>query len=393
MPLYSAARRRIAPFVFHSALLIVSAAVWPAKAAQVRVSNEQVAVTNSSGPITVGGVVGQADSARPPRIHFLFLAVDKVSNLAVWNSFFKDAPKEQYRAYVHCKLESCKDQVKGSMLEAVTTVPSSYCTDLVSPMNQLISAALMSDGAPNRADKFAFVSESTLPAKPFSVMYSTLTFRSGSDFCVFPAAEWAVVVDKDNHLEVLPKVHQWITLERGHAEVLLADWNHGKMRDLMSRFHLNDDTYGLANQSFSYHGRNYGCLDEFWHFAALYGSISQVDKTQERLVQLPLFAGAPLRVSRGEGWQGECDTFVMWPQYVHTPGRNPFHAFYNTLDPKSKPHDGSSARPGWWDTISTVGLTAIRQSSFMFMRKFIDYPTLADGASFHEAYDTYVLKA
>merc|ERR1719387_663831 len=99
--------------------------------------------------------------------------MDKVSNLDVWRSFFASAPWEQYRAYVHCKLPSCVNQVSGTPLVVVPTVPSYYCTDLVSPMNQLVKVALSDgDGLPNEADKFAFVSDSTLPAKPFAYIYN-----------------------------------------------------------------------------------------------------------------------------------------------------------------------------------------------------------------------------
>ena len=49
---------------------------------------------------------------------------------------------------------------------------SYYCTDLVSPMNQLLSYALSTDlGPSNTHDKFAFISDSALPAKPFSEIY------------------------------------------------------------------------------------------------------------------------------------------------------------------------------------------------------------------------------
>jgi len=368
-------------------------ALLPASAVRVRGSLHVANVADEVGVSNVTAVDRVEEAAAPPpRVFFLFLAVDKVSNLPVWDLFFKAAPSEQYRAYVHCKLDSCKAQVQGSALQPVATVPSYYCTDLVSPMNQLIATALTSDGTPSPADKFAFVSDSTLPAKPFHVLYSTLSQRRGSDFCVFPASEWADVVGPAGQLEVVPKAHQWITLERGHAEKLLADWHQGKWHDLMSRFRMNLNAYSGSNNSFA-DQRNWGCLDEFWHMAALYGPIGQVDRAQEKVVDLPLFVGAPLRVSASPGWQGECDTFVLWSHHLHAPGNNPFLKLYSSLDPKSVPHGGNFARPGWWDTITTVGLKAIRDSSFLFVRKFIDYPTLADGPSFHEAYEALVLKA
>jgi len=325
---------------------------------------------------------------RPPRIYFMFMAVDKISNLDVWRSFFAQAPWEQYRAYIHCKYPQCAQQVQGSPLMVVQTVPSYYCTDLVSPMNQLLSYAISDSGPTNDADKFAFVSDSTLPAKPFSVMYSTFSARRGSDFCVFPSNEWADIPGPAGQ-EFAVKHHQWITLERGHAEKVLKLWSQGHMHDFMTRFQMNSQQYSWTNNSFA-DNRNFGCLDEFWHMAALYGTISH-DSSRDLSVPLSLFTGTPLLISASAGWQGECDTFVMWSKYLHILGRNPFNQLHSSLDPPSVPHGGNIARPGWWDKISTTGMRAIRDSSFLFVRKFIDKPALTDGASFHEAYARFVL--
>merc|ERR1719399_2778217 len=130
-------------------------------------------------------------------------------------NFFETAPRDQYRVLVHCKLPSCKDSLDGTILQTVPRVKSWYCTDLVSPMNQLLRAALQQKG--NSRDKFAFVSDSTLPAKPFGYLYRELIGRRGSDFCVFPSQEWASI-RAHGGIEVAPKHHQWIILDRRHAE-------------------------------------------------------------------------------------------------------------------------------------------------------------------------------
>jgi len=329
---------------------------------------------------------------RQPRVYFLFLAVDKVSNLDVWRAFFANAPAEQYRAFIHCKFPACNQFVAGSPLVAVPTVPSYYCTDLVSPMNQLLATALATDAAmPNPQDKFAFVSDSTLPAKPFSQIYATLASRHGSDFCVFPPNEWADVPSPGG-VEIVAKHHQWVTLERAHAEKLSVDWAAGKLHNLMPHFHMNANAYTWSNNSFA-DNRNWGCLDEFWHMAALYGTMNNIDTSSERSVPLPDFVGGPLKVSPSAGWQGMCDTFVIWSKYLHALGNNPFERLHSALDHTSIPHGGNQARPGWWDTISTVGLRAIRNSEFLFVRKFIDAPRLADGGSFSQMYAQLVLAA
>jgi len=328
----------------------------------------------------------QVPASRPPRVYFLFMAVDKVSNLDVWRAFFRQVPTDRYRAFIHCKLPSCNAMVAGSPLVSVPTVPSYYCTDLVSPMNKLLAHALSVDAGPSHyADKFAFVSDSTLPAKPFSEIYATLSTRRGSDFCVFPSGEWADVPSPSGGLEIAVKHHQWITLERAHAETASALWSSGNNHDFMARFRMNLDQYTWSNNSFA-DSRNFGCLDEFWHMAALYGTFKHSDASQVQNVQLSLFTGGPLHVSHTAGWQGECDTFVIWSKYLHIVGRNPFEQLYSTLDYSSIPHGGNLARPGWWDTISSTGIKGIRKSSFLFVRKFIDNPRLADGGQFGETY-------
>jgi len=315
------------------------------------------------------------------------MAVDKMSNLDVWNAFFAKAQPSLYRALIHCKLPSCVENVKGTVFTPVPTVPSYYCTDLVSPMNQLLGHALNNDpGSENPADKFVFVSDSTLPAKSFSQVYSTLATRQGSDFCAFPANEWADVPGvQGNGLEVAVKVHQWMVLERLHAVNACIMWSQGRLHDFMGRFQMNQKAFTWTNNSYA-DNRNFGCLDEYWHMAALYGTLHHVDSSRDAVVSLQLFTNTPLHVSASAGWQGACDTFVIWSKYMHAPGNNPFAALYSALDPASIPHGGNDQRPGWWDTISSYGIHAIRNSGFLFVRKFIDKPRLASGGNFGDEY-------
>lgn len=352
----------------------------------LRGRNSTAALTNLSASAAQNRL---SSGNRPPRIYFLFMAVDKVSNLKVWDAFFSQAPTAQYRAFVHCKLPQCNQYVAGSHLIAVPTVPSYYCTDLVSPMNQLLVSALNDDpGSSNPADKFAFISDSSLPAKPFSQLYSTLALRTGSDFCAFPANEWADVPGVGG-LEMAVKVHQWITLNRKHAETASIMWAKGKLHNFMTKFQMNHQQYVWTNNSYA-DNRNFGCLDEFWHMASLYGTLSHVNSAQDAIVNLPDFTNTPLRVSSQAGWQGACDTFVVWAKYLHTPGNNPFSKMHSQLDPVSIPHGGNDQRPGWWDTISKRGIQVLKQSDFLFIRKFIDNPRVADGGDFTEEYKRIV---
>eukprot|EP00927_Polykrikos_kofoidii_P064466 TRINITY_DN5969_c0_g2_i1.p1 TRINITY_DN5969_c0_g2~~TRINITY_DN5969_c0_g2_i1.p1 ORF type:complete len:472 (-),score=49.66 TRINITY_DN5969_c0_g2_i1:60-1424(-) len=316
-------------------------------------------------------------SLRPPRIYFLFLAVDKVSNLDIWRYFFGQADPNQYRAFVHCKNPSCVHQTMGSPLITVPTVPSFYCTDLVSPMNQLLSVALNSDvDFANPLDKFTFISDSTLPAKPFSHIYSTLTSRQGSDFCVFPSAEWADIPGSAG-LEIAVKHHQWITLDRNHAERASWMWAQGSMHDFMVRFHMNANGWSYGDNAFA-DGRNFGCLDEFWFMLAIFGPLTHSTVGSEQSVHLPTFTGSPLHISTESKWQGACDTFVLWSQYLHRTSNSAFDRLYMSMDPASVPYSGNAMRPGWWDRLSSAAMVAVRNSEFLFVRKFVDLPLLAD---------------
>lgn len=334
----------------------------------------------------------QTEDERGPRVYFLFLAVDKISNLDVWTAFFDSAESDQYRAFVHCKEKSCVQQMAGSPIVPVPTVASYYCTDLVSPMNQLLSYALSTDlGPTNPRDKFAFVSDSALPAKPFSEIYQVLGQREGSDFCVFPPGEWADLASDDG-LEMSVKVHQWITLTRKHATRAVDLWQKGIMRNFMSYFKMNSLAWNnMLDNNFA-DNRNWGCLDEFWYVTALYGTLKKVHTIGDQSIALPEFTGSPLRIDKAAGWQGKCDTFVIWAKYMHSLGHNEQEKLILSLDPVSVPHGGNWARPGWWDTISTQGIQAIRKSDFLFVRKFIDKPTLHGGGNFATAYSRIVVK-
>eukprot|EP00747_Dinoflagellata_sp_TGD_P185501 gnl/TRDRNA2_/TRDRNA2_42079_c0_seq1.p1 gnl/TRDRNA2_/TRDRNA2_42079_c0~~gnl/TRDRNA2_/TRDRNA2_42079_c0_seq1.p1 ORF type:complete len:455 (-),score=50.06 gnl/TRDRNA2_/TRDRNA2_42079_c0_seq1:147-1511(-) len=324
-----------------------------------------------------------------PKVYFLFLAIDKISNLNVWNSFFENAPWHKYQALVHCKVpQSCEQNLDGTVFKLVPTVESSYCTDLVSPMNRLLYHALQ-DAADG--DKFVFISDSTLPAKPFAEVYRKVTGRDGSAFCIFPSAEWADRPEQQ-HREIAAKHHQWIILDYDHAVKSEDAWRRGYYGNFMRDYQMNYKYYTRYNNSFADH-RNFGCLDEFWHMLALYGPFQASWGAQEHWQNLPDFQGSTVYVGKA-GWQGTCDTFVMWWKYLHetSSGYNPFLSFYNALDGESRPHGGNNARPGWWDTISRYGIQVIRNSDFLFVRKFIDNPMLAGGGDFHQAYTSTVLR-
>lgn len=190
-------------------------------------------------------------------------------------------------------------------------------------------------------------------------------------------------------LQMVPKTHQWVTLTRAHGEKAVKLWADGHRHDFMPSFKMNKLSWSKRNNSFG-DSRNYGCLDEFWYMLALYGPIQQVNPNVAQEVDLPDFTGGPLTVAswgEAKGWQGACDTFVLWSSYMSAGHDNPFELLYRELDPGSMPHWGNGARPGWWDAITERGMKAFRNSQFLFIRKFIDAPELRYSSStFAQAY-------
>eukprot|EP00971_Amphidinium_carterae_P261827 5193776-Amphidinium_carterae.3 len=60
------------------------------------------------------------------------------------------------------------------------------------------------------------------------------------------------------------------------------------------RKRMNSQPFTWANNTFA-DGRNYGCLDEFWHMTALYGTLGPVNAFSDASLSLDLFVGSPFR--------------------------------------------------------------------------------------------------
>merc|ERR1719375_2080081 len=85
-----------------------------------------------------------------------------------------------------CDLELARSNPLS--ITMVDSVPTYYCQDLVSAMVQLLQAAHQESRS--AGDKFVFVSESTLPLKPFPIVYHQLTTGSDSGFCIYTKNHW-----------------------------------------------------------------------------------------------------------------------------------------------------------------------------------------------------------
>mmetsp|Transcript_47602 Transcript_47602/g.86028 ORF Transcript_47602/g.86028 Transcript_47602/m.86028 type:complete len:507 (-) Transcript_47602:83-1603(-) len=321
-----------------------------------------------------------------PRLFFLFLVYAKINNEEVWDRFFDSAVQGvDYRALVHCKSESgCRKNIRSQhRFEIIPSVETTYCFNLVGGMNALLKRALSYSGhQESQFDKFIFLSDSTLPVKPFSMVKQRLIAqRESSNFCIFPRNEWAEISSKsaflpghEHAVRAAVKHHQWIILSRAHAQNVMK---HALAnRDLMRDFKLN------------HAGRNQGCLDEFWHFATLFGTVELLQR--DGPVYLQGFSGSPLLTSNYEP-QGQCDTFVQWMPRAAGVANN-LTRFAQDLqsDLGVDMSPATEGRPAKLHRFSKQSLMRFRDSWFLFARKVEDDAKIAGCGRLVDAFEKLV---
>lgn len=329
--------------------------------------------------------------AGEPRLFFLFMVYVSINNEEVWEKFFAGADNQNFHALVHCKSEaSCRENIKAQhRFEIIPTVETQYCLDLVAGMNALLRAALSGAGASqlggsNPHDKFIFVSDSTVPVKPYSMVRSQLTESTASDFCIFPRNEWAEITESFGDAaqpplrraltKVAVKHHQWVVLSRKHAQISV-DHAH-EMPDLMQKFQLN---MGF---------RNTGCLDEFWHFALLFRTI-ELNGNPET-VQFEDFGGGSISTGNYE-IQGRCDTFVHWLPRASGRDNNMTQLAQGLAsDPGTEMTPVTESRPASIRRLSKASLSRLRASPFLFARKVEDGCAFSGCSSLADAFENVV---
>lgn len=312
-------------------------------------------------------------------VYFLFMVNNALPHADVWEMFFADAPKDHWRAIVHCQdANGCK---KTGLLKAlpnfqmIRTEKSWYCHDLVTAMTHMLKSALELDAVPappGDTSKFVFISDSTLPVKPFKEVYSQLTSNGDSDFCVFPADQWASA-KIDGHAVSMVKHHQWVTLNRVHAEKMVKDWVPVDYRGVWQVPLRGGSWTGkerhLSPQHFFHPAYSNWCTDEWAFFATLFGAV----EPQNGLRSFAGLSGPPLHMwgPNSLNTQGVCRTFSFWgwdngPDFatlgsrINSDSQNSKMSCY----PKCYQH------PASFEYLSDVSLQALRQSPFLFARKF-----------------------
>mmetsp|Transcript_127335 Transcript_127335/g.396338 ORF Transcript_127335/g.396338 Transcript_127335/m.396338 type:complete len:408 (-) Transcript_127335:99-1322(-) len=353
-----------------------------------------------------------APNATGPKLFFLFMVRDKLPSEKVWLRFFGSAARgTEYEALVHCTDETgCRQNIQNqTAFRIVPTVASKWCVDLVSPMNALLSYAAHR-GTPGRLqaghphDKFIFVSDTTVPVKPFRHVQHVLGVSDGanSTFCIRPWWTWAW----HDATDVAVKHDQWLVLSREHVNKALAPKEAPReMLRLLTPLHWANVEWlarGLYNinrmilqrlMSSKYAAwlvgapHPSGCVDEYWHFATVFGYFDREKGVDG--IDVPGLSGGRITMDEvtAQRTQGRCDTYVRFPQDDQFPElTEALQESKDTIWERSK----TFKHPGRFDQLSPASLGLLRNSSFLFARKVDADTTFSGGMALDEAFDTFV---
>jgi len=343
-----------------------------------------------------------------PRLFFLFMAHDRLPNLELWDRFFKNAVRGlDYETFVHCSdLKGCLRNQPNLLqfYQPVKTVDSQWCIDLVSPMNALLSEALVGKTKGPRAgsplDKFIFVSHNTVPIKSFSYVQNKLIMKDWqkSNFCIEPWDGWAWYKGK----YVLAKHSQWLTLSRAHAEKALDlkvtpqhlfrqmapvttwgrwDWSAKllwKVRQktvALTHSPILDSILSLLMPAVR------GCADEWWHLAAVVGAFDPKQAAHTGVDIKSVQNGMlTMKDEIRHQHQGVCDTYAVITEFDRDDGIS--QILQDEEDTSTMHGTGSFLRPhihaGTFSSMSAKFLNALHKSAYLFARK-IDNSTKYDG--------------
>lgn len=314
-------------------------------------------------------------------VHFLFLANDSVAHPEVWGQFFAAAPHDSWRVWVHCKHETLcassrifKEVPEARMVPGVVT---EYCTDLVTGMVQLLRVSLLNSTS-GANEKFAFVGDTTLPVKPFPVVYGALMAHpEESDFCVHPSDRWRSANVNGTKL-LLPKHSQWVVLGRSHAEELVRRWvpvEHGNWQVPVKAGQLPEsDNRSILHWKFKGDWQAGVCTDEWALLATTFGPLQAEGPTESAERILP---GLGMLMTDSLVAQGRCRTFVLPDSH-----RNFLGALADPIleaaagDPQQvrvRGHQGELAKgthPMSFMSAGNMTLNSLRVSPFLFARKF-----------------------
>lgn len=342
------------------------------------------------GVTAAGSTPAPGPSVQPPEnqqrrgiLHFLFMLSNGLPHQEIWRRFFEDAPRGSYSVWAHCA-GSCNMQFLLEalpLLHVVPTVQSAYCADLVTPMTQLLKNALAnSPDTPGYIQKFLFVSDTTLPIKPFHRIYDYFTADDTSDMCFVNPHTWASLRVHGQSVYVV-KHSQWAALNREHAAKLSHKWQSPNLEpkdgaSLGGRWNVTvpavpevgegnetraDSEESIPRTLFAGSKKKFGCADEEAIFASLFGSFIPPEDGEK------FIPGIGNLTSSGSSAQGHCTTFVAW----EPEGNDLISAISG--DPESsieKNRTHKNAHPLFIRKLGRRSAALLRSSQYLFARKF-----------------------
>lgn len=337
-----------------------------------------LATLGAAGPLSTSAHRNES-VLEDAKLFFLFLTVGGLDHYPLWERFFADAPPSHYRVLMHCKFQACRVKNTASFrtvnVTMVDQVPSSYCGDLVSPMVELLRVA--TSESKSAQDRFIFVSESTLPVKPFSTIYNALAAEQGSDFCIAPPGEWRKVAPH----EYVVKHSQWSVLNNDHARALTRRWMRMRNNEFPGIAPFQwwvPDASGPAGENVTFHllpARNPTdlCADEWAPFASAFGSVLDQGKDFAQLPGLAPSGQLDLRGLRedypSQRVQGTCHTFAFW-RHMNDDSNVSEELTSDAGTVFSCNPKCESSHPAEIMRLSSKGAATLRQSRFLFARKF-----------------------
>lgn len=354
----------------------------PPQSDQLFLRRDKESGGNSSSDASSSDVATETQEVAPKAVvHFLFLVNNSVQHVRLWRRFFSKAPPGTWKVWVHCNDEDACERhnvFAGLGAEKVPSVPTRYCTDLVSAPVAMLRQALDAKVVPaGTLEKFALVSESTLPVKPFSEVYKALTEDNNSDLCIAPANEWRGA-HVDGIKVLLVKHSQWFVLNREHAQVLVKEWKPPHSWDSFMGWWtvpLKGGSWAKkgartvsASRFLTAIGGTYACTDEQAVFATIFGGLEPDHQTGRKVIP---GLGELNMNGQATDPQGRCRTFTVF-QNTKDLGNltdNIMGAVKNdTATSVYQAQDTS--HPLLLQCAGRRTLAALRASPFLFARKF-----------------------
>merc|ERR1719410_1948200 len=191
--------------------------------------------------------------------------------------------------------------------------------------------------------------------------------------CISPSKEWLWLQNQHapaGQLAALVKHDQWVVLSRNHAELMVQRWPHVLGQNSA---HWNVPTWPNSQKQ-DYSLSDFGqlprgvkrCTDEWAIFGTLYGIVMS-SQAQEAIPGLNAQA-LSLEQHRAKDGQGVCRTFVTWGRTAGNYDTRPVAQQLRHL--LSCYPDCLSSHPAEFKSMTVQGLSVLRNSPFLFARKF-----------------------